>query len=105
MPSKFELVKWYMDCVTDGGDLAVVYCAEFRWRGIRASYSGVLTVVTGKTETRSAMGAYLLSSDADQISVEIPRLRVSGDWKADAAAVKRMVYENAVGSVHWNCIQ
>lgn len=105
MPSEFELVKWYMDCVTDRGDLAVVYCAEFRWRRIRASFSSVLTVVNAAIESRSAMGGYRLSSADGLISVKIPRLRLWGNWTADAVSVERTVYEDARGSVHWNCLQ
>jgi hypothetical protein len=105
MPSEFALVKWYMDCVTERGDLALVYCAELRWRGIRASYSSVLTVREASTESRSSMGSYRLSATSGQISVEIPRLRVSGIWKADAAPAERIVYENAGGRAHWNCLQ
>lgn len=105
MPSKFSLVKWYMDCVTERGDAAILYCADLHWRGVHLTYSSVLTVHGDSTESHSSMAGFQLSSSDRQILVEIPRLEVSGSWKADAAPVQRTVYENASGSVEWNCLQ
>jgi len=105
VPSEFSLVKWYMDCVTDIGDAAILYCAEFNWRGMHLSYSNILTVSEGSVETHSSMDGYQLSSSDRQILVELPRLGVSGRWKEDAAPFQRTVFENASGSVEWNCLQ
>lgn len=105
MPSEFSLVKWYMDCVTDSGDTAILYCADLHWRGVHLAYSSVLSVLGESVESHSSMARYRLSSSSDQILVEFPRLHISGKWKADAAPVQRTVYENASGSVLWNCLQ
>ena len=99
------MVKWYMDCVTDIGDAAILYCADLHWRGMHLTYSNVLTMNGDSTETQSSMAGYRLSSTSDQILVEIPRLKVSGCWKADAEPFERTVFENASGSVEWNCMQ
>ncbi len=104
-PSRFSLVKWYLDCVTDQGDAAILYCANLRWRGIRATYSSILTVNEHSTESHSTMTRYQLSSGDSQIVVESPRLKVAGRWQADAAPVERPVYENDTGSVVWKCLQ
>ena len=102
---QFSLVKWYMDCVTGAGDAAILYCADLRWRGIHASYSSVLFVDAGRAESHSSMARYRLSATSGEIHVEAPRLKLSGRWQADAAPVQRTVYENASGSVLWNCLQ
>jgi len=99
------MVKWYMDCVTERGDAAILYCADLHWRGVHLTYSSVLIVDEGLVESHSSMAGFQLSSNGDQIHVEFPRLDVSGSWKADAAPVQRTVYENASGSVEWNCLQ
>ena len=105
MSSEFSLVKWYMDCVTDAGDATILYCAAINWRGMHLAYSSVLTVREGSVETRSTMAGYQLSSSDGQILVELTRLEVSGSWKADAEPFQRTVFENASGSVEWNCLQ
>jgi hypothetical protein len=99
------MVKWYMDCVTDCGDAAILYCADLHWRGVHLSYSSVLAVHKGLVESHSSMARYQLSSGDGQILVEFPRLNVSGSWKADAAPFQRTVFANASGSVEWNCLQ
>jgi hypothetical protein len=94
-----------MDCVTDCGDAAILYCAEMHWRGAHLTYASVLSVLGGTTESHSSMRRYQLSSTSSEIAVEIPRLVVSGRWKADAAPMERTVFESAAGQVHWNCLQ
>jgi hypothetical protein len=99
------MVKWYMDCVTEIGDAAILYCADLHWRGVHLTYSSILTVHKGLVESHSSMTGYRLSSNGDQIRVEFPRLDVSGSWKADAEPDQRTVLENSSGSVAWNCLQ
>lgn len=104
-PSQFSLIKWYMDCVTDGGDAVILYCADLRWRGMHASYSSILAVKDGSSESHSSMGRFSLSSANGKICVEVPRLGVTGSWEAAAEPFEKTVFENASGSVVWNCLQ
>ena len=101
----FTLVKWYMDCVADSGDAVILYCAELRWRAVHATYSSILSVNGRLAESRSSMARCRLSSAGGQILVELPRLGVSGSWQASAAPFQQTVYEDASGSVLWNCLQ
>jgi len=101
----FSLTKWYMDGVDDNGDAVIFYCAELLWRGISAFYNSILSVRNGKVEARSSMSRCRLASTKGEILVEFPKLGVSGRWKSDADPVQRTVYENASGSVCWNCLQ
>jgi hypothetical protein len=94
-----------MDCVTDSGDAAILYCADLNWRGVHLAYSSVLTVHGDSVDSHSSMAGYQLSSNDGQIHVEFPRLNVSGSWKADAEPYQRTVFENASGSVEWKCLQ
>jgi len=104
-PSPFSLVKWYMDCVTDSCDAVILYCADLGWRGIHAAYSSVLTIFDRQAEFQSSMASYRLSFTSDHIKVEFPRLNVCGRWEGTATPVQLPVYENASGSVLWNCLQ
>jgi hypothetical protein len=103
--SEFSLVKWYMDCVAAEGDAVILYCATLGWRGIRAVYSSVLSVHQGGVESHASMARHRLASANGVIDVEFARLKVSGQWRADAEPFERMVYKNAAGSVVWNCMQ
>jgi len=49
---------------------------------------------------------YRLDASGDRVQVEFPRLKVLGRWEADGVApVEHTVFENATGSVVWNCLQ
>lgn len=104
-PPPFKLVKWYLDCVTDSGDAIILYCAELHWRGFDATYSSVLSTQGQAVTTRSSMGHYRLCANQDRIEVELPRLKVAGEWKAASEAVQHTVFEGPAGSVQWNCLQ
>lgn len=94
-----------MDCVTDSGDTVILYCADLRWGGMHASYSSVLAVKDGVSESHSSMGRYSFTSSDGNISVEIPRLGVTGSWAGAAEPFQKTVFENASGAVVWNCLQ
>ena len=101
----FSTVKWYLDCVTESGETAILYCATIHWRGIKMATGSLLTSHESHTETRSSLGAYHLSEECSEIRVEHPALHASGRWVADSSPVKRIVYEGPRGCVTWNCLQ
>lgn len=104
-PPPFSLVKWYMDCVTEAGETAILYSADLRWRGMHASYSNVLIADLKTVTTRSSMKRAHLSPHLDRLVVELPQLNVSGTWKATAPPVEHLMFEDSRGSVLWNCLQ
>ena len=100
----FTLVKWYMDCVTDAGDAAIVYCADLRWRALHASMGSILeSRAKLPPRTRTSLGRFRISVEADEIHMEHARLKVSGTWTALCPGVERTVYADAGGSIVWNC--
>ena len=101
----FSLVKWYLDCVTDDGQTAILYCADLRWRGLSLSYSSLLHADGQRAEQRSSMAPFRLQAEPQHIDVAFPRLHVAGSWQAAATPCQLTVYACAAGSVHWNCLQ
>ena len=102
----FTLVKWYMDCVSDAGGAAILYCADLRWRGLHATMGSVLESGAGAEErTRTVLGRQRIVRSGDEIRVEHPRLKVSGRWRRVSAPAKRTVYEEPGGSIVWDCLQ
>ena len=106
MPS-FSLVKWYMDCVTEQGEAAIVYCAELKWKSLHAHIGSCLTAFENHPPvTRTSLGRYVLNSSAERIEVVHPRLKVQGIWERDAQPFQRKLYEEGGGaSVVWDCLQ
>lgn len=101
----FSLVKWYMDCVTDEGSVAILYCADLHWHGVHAQLSSVLSGNKQPAVTRTSISRHQISNDGGRISAALPKLDVSGVWEADAAPFERTVYERDTGCVRWNCLQ
>ena len=103
--SPFSLVKWYLDCVTDDGDVVMVYCAELRWRRLHAKICSLLLGNEKRVGTQTSVSGYRVSRDASLISAELPKLGVSGRWVAGEIPFERTVYESVAGRVQWNCLQ
>ncbi len=100
------MIKWYMDCVTDAGEAAIVYCADLRWRGMHTSLGSVLESGAEMDAcTRTSLGSYRIACSTDEIAVDYPRLKVTGSWRATCSPFQRTVYEEAGGSIVWNCLQ
>lgn len=99
------MVKWYLDCVTESGEVAVVYSAVARWGAIEVSYCSYLCVDQTHNESRSTMHAAGINADGQRLLVNSPQLHMSGEWRATAAAFKETVFQNEAGSVVWDCRQ
>lgn len=103
--SSFSLVKWYMDCVTDQGDTAILYCADLHWRGLSLHYSNVLTLTGQSVASHSSMARSSVTSRDGHIFVDCPALAATGAWQPAAPSVRHTVYQDAAGTVDWNCLQ
>src|ERR1700682_94788 len=107
LQSNFSLSKWYLDCVSDRGEVFIAYVASLRWQGLLLNYSSTLhRQCDGQMETDTS----LRKSPAPQIagsSIEwnsLP-LNVSGTWTALARPIQRVLLESEAGSIEWNCLQ
>jgi len=103
--SGFSLVKWYLDCVTDSGDVAILYSARLKWHGPSLAHSSLIGVVGESRTERSSLRSAKIGLDAEMISVDAPQLGLHGVWIAQSAPFERTVFENQQGSVVWNCLQ
>jgi hypothetical protein len=103
--TRFSLVKWYLDCVSDAGEVAILYSARVRWRGIRLAYSNLIWSDGATNKSASSMHGAEIRHDGQQIFLASPQLGVEGMWTARAAPVERTVYGCEAGSVVWNSLQ
>lgn len=104
--NSFLLTKWYLDCVAATGDAAILYVADLQWNNLSLYYGSALTVFDGKVScTSSLRGSTAPEVDAATIGLTRPDLHVEGTWQALRPPIRRSVFENAQGSVNWNCVQ
>jgi len=105
-PSRFELSKWYLDCVSDAGDVVIVYAAVLRWGPIRVHYGSVLSrPAGGQVEVHSSLRAVPDPGiEGDVLTLSAPALEVDGTWTRLAAPVSATIFESPEGKVHWECL-
>ena len=101
----FSLQKWYLDCVTDDGELIILYCAELTWRKLRLHLNSVLSGSQNQVTTHSSISRFQIASEPQRITVNLPRLRVSGVWQSQGSPYERLVFESDAGSLTWHCLQ
>ena len=104
---KFELSKWYMDCVSESGDVVVAYLAELRWGRIRVPYASVLVGRVGEAPTllSTVRASPRPEPTVGMLSWACPALRVAGCWTSLATPVGVTVFESNEGRVEWRCHQ
>ncbi len=105
-PSRFSLSKWYLDAVSDAGEVFIGYRATVRWGRLGFPYASTLAAGAGEARTRATV-----KSEEEPILREgvlawaSSPLGVKGRWHALAAAkVARTLYESPEGSVSWRCV-
>jgi hypothetical protein len=104
--SSFLLTKWYLDCVAESGDAAVVYVANLRWNKLSMHYASLLTLLGDRVHSASSLrkGSFP-QLDRDTTTLSLGHLGIEGVWRALRAPVQRTVFESQHGSVVWRCHQ
>jgi len=104
--NSFLLTKWYLDCVAESGDAAILYVADLRWDALTVHYGSLLTVLGGMIGfTSSLRGGAAPEVQDRKIEVSLPHLDVEGTWHALRSPIQRTVFESEHGSVEWRCLQ
>ena len=102
----FLLDKWYLDCVSDVGDVFIGYAATVHWKTFAIDYASVMRQaerggVENKTTLRKNPPPAI--SD-DRISWRCDALGVAGEWTRLAPPIEHTLYETREGSVRWHCL-
>ena len=103
----FLLDKWYLDCVTPGGDVFIGYTATLRWRRLRLNYASVLLAPYGgapesRTTLRASGGPELRGGE---LTWSCTPLVCAGRWHAEAPELERTLLQDESGQVRWSCLQ
>lgn len=102
----FLLAKWYLDCVSENGDVAIVYVAHLRWNKLSVHYASLLTARNGHVAFVSSLRKCLLPQpERDTTTLSLPHLGIEGTWQGLRTPVQRSVFCSQEGSVNWHCHQ
>lgn len=100
-----RLEKWYLDCVTPGGDAFIGYAGTVAMGPLRMAYAARLVAPAGAPASelhgRHAAG---VAVDGGEVRLACPALGVAGRWRSACPAAEAVLYEGPGGSVSWRCV-
>jgi hypothetical protein len=104
--TKFQLTKWYADCVAENGDAIIVYCGIARWRAFTLCYASVLEAKTGKEPHArySLKKCAMPLEEATTIRWQCKSLQIEGIWERLDPSCDAQIYESSEGSIEWRCV-
>lgn len=107
MSPSLQISKWYMDCVSEAGDVLVGYSTIIRWRGLTKGVSSTLehTEATGPRTRVSLWGFEFPELDGTTLRWRSRPLGVDGEWIAEEPPVKRRLLDTGEGFIDWSCYQ
>jgi len=102
-----DISKWYMDCVSEAGDVLVGYSTLIKWRNLTKGVSSTLehTEATGSRTRVSMRGFQPPELDENTLRWRSRPLGVDGEWVADEAPVKKRLLDADEGFIDWSCYQ
>ena len=103
----FHVCKWYLDCVTDTGDAALLYWASLRWGLLRLNYGSALVSLGDETaEQRYTLRPQTTPEYRTDATVrwQCNRLDVQARWTGDSDRIERTLLDDPRGYIRWNCM-
>ena len=101
----FELSKWYLDCVTDAGEVAIAYTGRVRWGRLSFHYSSVLESAEGRVKVRHSLRAPREPVvNNGSIHWRANALHVDAEWHADSAPLCETLLDDESGLIAWHCL-
>ena len=103
---EFRLAKWYLDCVTESGDVSIFYSGLARWgRALRLNYSSAIeTTGAAVTTRRSFRSAPLPDFAHGAARWQSAALHIDGEWRAESDPVRATIFSSSDGSIEWECL-
>lgn len=102
----FELLKWYADCVTERGEVAIVYSAELRLAGVPLHYESLLLKdAEGPAGARYSLRRSAAPAMKDgSVRWASRQWKASGLWSELGAVQQETLYAAEEGSLEWVCV-
>ncbi|HVN17957.1 MAG TPA: hypothetical protein VMU05_04270 [Dongiaceae bacterium] len=101
----FHLSKWYLDFVTDSGDVSIAYVGDLRWGPVHLHFSSLLrSTGTEVTQQNSLRKPNLPACSGDKIEWISKQFDFSAIWHAASSELRETVFANSDGCVEWHCL-
>ena len=101
----FQLKKWYLDSVTETGDVVILYWACVGWGPFRLYYGASLY----SSQSKESVHRHTFRPGAEPVinskvvDWSCQGLKVSGTWSSRMDGIECMLIDQTHGQILWNC--
>ena len=101
---RVALSKWYLDCVTPGGDTAIVYAGRVALGSVTIPYLEILadTVAGSRVRWRRATSRIHVEQSGASIALGTESLPVSGRWTPRSDEIAATLFDDERGRIEWH---
>lgn len=103
----FSLSKWYLDCITDKGDLVIGYAILFRWKMLKLKYVASITCVNDNIDEQKAIqqsDPFPVMNES-KITWNSSKLEIAGEWTRNSIPLYNKLLVSDKGDITWTCHQ
>lgn len=103
----FHLNKWFLDFISEDGEVMIFYAAKLRWKGIEIPYTSMLNYSDKEgVSFRSRMTKVKMPEKHNSvISWDDPKSGINGIWTGLCPQLKARLFDSDEGFLDWNCYQ
>jgi hypothetical protein len=103
--ARFNLSKWYLDCIADSGATSIFYAGSVSWGEVQLRYSSLTDCEDGQVSVRSSIRNRLMPEiNGTSVSWHAQELGIDAAWEADSAPLRETIFSSDQGSVDWHCL-
>jgi hypothetical protein len=103
----FELVKWYLDLVTDLGTAVIGYSVDCRLGAGSFRYASLLHSPPDQpaSERTTLLGARFPVPEGDLLRWQVPAFRFDAAWQRTGVPLEQTLLDAEPGRIEWYCRQ
>ena len=100
-----QLSKWYLDCVSEAGDVAIGYNAWVQAVRLPVRYEGLVHRSSGwQPKSTHSLRPSSISVSGNELKWGAPGLGVRGVWRRASNEIRTTLYQCPEGAVEWQCL-
>lgn len=103
---KFELQKWYFDCINSNREVFIGYAAKLKFGLIKLNYSSIIIVEkNGQHKQKQSFSFGELKEKNKSLEWLNDLLDVNGKWLGKSGGNKNILYDGKEGRIIWQCLK
>lgn len=105
--SKFNLSKWYFDCVNDRGEAVIIYAARLKFNRITVPYNSIIFSTNTKGFLQKSRFRNLSFPEIHENYITFNDIKhgVMGRWESSASELHSRLFDTDTGVLDWHCLQ